>query len=613
MPADGRIVLQAWGRVEGVLRVGSEPARNQPIALHTLPMPRVIASTNPSDPAIRFAASSGRLDLSQTVRTDENGRFVFSRVIPGMASFTRTRNLPGGGRVTQTHTVANIDVAPGQTVQVEIGGTGRPVVGRVVVENAEERLPFLGAITLMTDQSRGSWRLPPNWATLNEQERAKAYSDLYRTMRPQLVASVDFDPDGTFRAEDIPAGQHTLLMSSQSMDPTGGPIEILADGQLTFTVPPIAGGRSDEPLDVGTVKARVRPTVKVGTLAPALEGAKADGGVFKLTELQGKFVLLAFAFDYGGFTQPNAEQLTRSAGALRDRAGRSDRLALVAVVLPQQGNTAKYSAPAMPGWTVVTVNDWREHVDPGYTNTPGTYLLDPQGRVVAKVSASGSAGYGVLDRTLETMNWRAPGVAVVMEKLGAESASPAFAFKTIPTIAKEDAGQNAMFSIVDGNKANFGGDVRIFNDGLGPTRDQDESLMCTFMPGSVEGRIKADLGRTIAVEQINSYAWYKDSHRWAQVYRVYGSDGTKAGFDPEPKNGTDPASCGWSLIAAVDTRETRGGTMLRDDDRGQSGVSIRGEAGAIGKYRYLLFVTFATETHNAWGQTFWSEIDVVGR
>lgn len=612
MPADGRIVLQPWGRVEGVLRVGSNPAADQPITLLGRMMPRLIPTTNPRGP-LQIIQGNANLMLSQTTRTDENGRFVFPRVMPGMATLAREfpRVFQDGRPESQMFTLANVDVAPGQTAQVEIGGTGRPVIGRVMLENADERLPFSGSITLMQDQPRTGWRPPSNWAALNEQERAKATADLARLMRPMLSMPISIDPDGSFRAEDIPAGQHMLRVSSESA--AGGMIEVLADGATAFTVPPIPGGRTDEPLDIGAVKARLRPMVKIGTVAPPLEGPTADGGAFKLADLRGKFVLLAFVFDHGAFRQPNADQLARSVAGLLDRAGGSDRLGLVAVMLPQRTNSSQYVAPSIPGWTVLAVNDWQQRLDPSYTNTPATYLLDPQGKVLAKVAPFGTASYGILDRTLENLNWRAPGVAVVMEKLASENASPAFAFKTIPTIAKDDAGQNATFSIVDGPKANFGGDLRIFNDGLGPRHERDESLMCTFMPGTVQARIGADLGKTIAVEQINSYAWYKDSHRWAQVYRVYGSDGATPGFNPEPKIGTDPASCGWSLIASVDTRETRGGTLLRDDDRGQSGVSIRGEAGPLGQYRYLLFVTFATETHNAWGQTFWSEIDVIGR
>ncbi|HEX2974131.1 MAG TPA: hypothetical protein VHP11_17490, partial [Tepidisphaeraceae bacterium] len=558
MPTDGRIALQAWGRVEGVLRIGGNTAPNQQIGLLSHVTPRVMASADPSSP-MRVAESGNNLILSQSVRADENGRFVFPRVLSGMAALTRDSSRPfqDGRRGTLRHTVARLDVLPNQTVQVEIGGTGRPVIGRVVLENADERLLFSGSIALMMDQTRPGPNMPPNWAMLSERERAKAYIDWYRTMRFPLAAPVSIDPDGSFRAEDIPAGQHAIRISSESV--TGGMIEVLAHGELTFTVPPIPGGRSDEPLDIGTVKARLRPMVKIGTFAPLLEGPTADGGTFKLADLRGKFVLLAFVFDHGGFRQPDAEQLTRSAATLRDRAGGSDRLGLVAAMLPQQANSQPSSASPIPGWTVLAVNDWRQRLEAGYTNTPGTYLLDPQGKVLAKVAPFGNASYGILDRTLELLNGSAPGVAVVVEKLPSESASPAFAFKTIPTIAKEDAGRNAIFSIVDGPKANFASGMEILNDGQGPRHETDESMMCTFMPGSVEGRIKADLGKVIAVEQINSYAWYKDSHRWAQVYRVYGSDGSQSGFDPEPKIGTNPATCGWSLIAAVDTREMRGG------------------------------------------------------
>jgi len=120
-------------------------------------------------------------------------------------------------------------------------------------------------------------------------------------------------------------------------------------------------------------------------------------------------------------------------------------------------------------------------------------------------------------------------------------------------------------------------------------------------------------GKAIDVEAINTYAWYKDSHRWNQVYRVYGSDGSAAGFNGAPKIGINPTSCGWTFIADIDTRDAPGGTDLRDNDRGESGVSIHGEKGALGKYRYLLFLTFVSETQNAYGQEFWAEIDIVGK
>ena len=42
-------------------------------------------------------------------------------------------------------------------------------------------------------------------------------------------------------------------------------------------------------------------------------------------------------------------------------------------------------------------------------------------------------------------------------------------------------------------------------------------------------------------------------------------------------------------------------------------MNIHADKGALGNYRYILFVTFASETHNSWGQEFWTEIDIVGK
>jgi hypothetical protein len=57
-------------------------------------------------------------------------------------------------------------------------------------------------------------------------------------------------------------------------------------------------------------------------------------------------------------------------------------------------------------------------------------------------------------------------------------------------------------------------------------------------------------------------------------------------------------------VTAVDTRN-------KDKAGGQHGVSIAGGAGALGKYRHLLFDVLPTEKDDPFGNTFYSEIDVV--
>ncbi|MGO9199499.1 MAG: DUF1080 domain-containing protein [Limisphaerales bacterium] len=64
---------------------------------------------------------------------------------------------------------------------------------------------------------------------------------------------------------------------------------------------------------------------------------------------------------------------------------------------------------------------------------------------------------------------------------------------------------------------------------------------------------------------------------------------------------------GSALLAKVDTRPKDG------EPGGQYGVSISDSDGLIGKYRYLLFDISRTEDADDFGNTFYSEIDVIDR
>ena len=65
------------------------------------------------------------------------------------------------------------------------------------------------------------------------------------------------------------------------------------------------------------------------------------------------------------------------------------------------------------------------------------------------------------------------------------------------------------------------------------------------------------LTHTIEVAQINSYSWHP-SARAPQLYRVWASDGSDPKFNAQPKANIDPRSCGWKIVATVDTRSRTG-------------------------------------------------------
>ena len=109
-----------------------------------------------------------------------------------------------------------------------------------------------------------------------------------------------------------------------------------------------------------------------------------------------------------------------------------------------------------------------------------------------------------------------------------------------------------------------------------------------------------DFGSEIEIAQVNTYSWHPNS-RGPQLYKLYASDGSDPKFNPDPKRGVDPSTCGWKLIALVSTLPEQG------DDGGQYAASVSN----VGKYRYLLFDCYVTELYDNWGNTFYSEIDVI--
>jgi hypothetical protein len=187
------------------------------------------------------------------------------------------------------------------------------------------------------------------------------------------------------------------------------------------------------------------------------------------------------------------------------------------------------------------------------------------------------------------------------------SASAAFKFKQIASPIKDDAAAKAKLLLVDGELDGNGAELSALTDGVLPTDEDEPAKNLFFNAGTGGGRVQMDFGSVIEIAQINTYSWHPNT-RGPQLYRVWASDGTAAKFNAEPRADIDPATCGWKLITSVDTRP-----KAQEEEGGQYAVSITDASGSVGKYRYLLFAFFVAETADEFGNTFYSEIDVVKR
>jgi len=185
--------------------------------------------------------------------------------------------------------------------------------------------------------------------------------------------------------------------------------------------------------------------------------------------------------------------------------------------------------------------------------------------------------------------------------------NPEFKFKSVPSPSRDDVATKARVLMVDGEADSNSAGIEALTDGVLPTSDDQPRRNFFITAGSGGARLLIDLGRLIEVAQINSYSWHPNS-RAPQVYRVWASDGTDAKFIAEPKANVDPHTVGWQVLATVDTRSDDA-----DKDGGQFGVSIANPNGGLGRFRYLLFDCYVTEVADNFGNTFYSEIDVVAK
>jgi len=180
-------------------------------------------------------------------------------------------------------------------------------------------------------------------------------------------------------------------------------------------------------------------------------------------------------------------------------------------------------------------------------------------------------------------------------------------FRMVPSPSRTDAATGAELTLVDGRRDPNGGDLDRLHDGGVPAGDDRPDDCFFFAAGTSGGRILVDLGSAIWIEQVNTYSWHRDT-RGPQVYELYAGDEAADGFELRPQAERDPAEAGWRRVASVDTRPAAGGG---GEPGGQYAVSVFDSDGPIGKYRYLLFDVSRTEDQDSFGNTFYSEIDVI--
>jgi hypothetical protein len=179
-------------------------------------------------------------------------------------------------------------------------------------------------------------------------------------------------------------------------------------------------------------------------------------------------------------------------------------------------------------------------------------------------------------------------------------------FRSLPSPAANDAAQGHTFELIDGQLDPNGGGLPCLTDGRVPESDDHPQANLFFRAGSDGGRLHLDLGRNISLAAIHTFSWHANT-RGPQVYTVYAAVANPTILNPSPKRGTDPTTCGWTKLASVNTVPP----PIREPG-GAHGVRITAESdNSLGQFRHLLFDILPTEKNDPFGNTFFSEIDVI--
>lgn len=205
---------------------------------------------------------------------------------------------------------------------------------------------------------------------------------------------------------------------------------------------------------------------------------------------------------------------------------------------------------------------------------------------------------------------------VVVERQSRSRATAEYRFSEIAPPALDDAASGGQWSVISGTPDPAGGGLSKLNDGQLPRTSDQPRENFFFAPATQGGRVQLDLEHAIDVSQIRSYSWHV-AERAPQVYTVYGCDPQdEDSVLLRPVAPVDPTTCGWTLIASVDTRPNTVDRRLRPSAvGGQVGVRIFADKENtqrnLGRYRYLLFAIEPAQPNARFSNTFFSEIDVL--
>jgi beta-lactamase regulating signal transducer with metallopeptidase domain/protocatechuate 3,4-dioxygenase beta subunit len=375
-----RLQARAYGRIEGRYLIGDRITANRPIELTGLLQ----------DDSTRSVA----LFFTQKTRTDAEGRFAFDKVvpIPGLRIARRDpqKTLPGIWSMGEP-----VHVEDGQTASVVVGGRGKAIIGRFEApEGWDKPVDFTDRCRVSVSSNRGNSPYPLELIRGKTSLNDHAWSDWSQAWRKtpegrayadaRVAIAVSLAPDGSFRIDDVPPGDYRITIRvNEENTRDRGPF---AEFSREIVIPPIPGGRSDDPLDLGPLRLKARTYLKAGDPAPAFVVTTVDGKRLSVpNDFRGKFLLL----DIGAIWEDQSRLQVTRMNEVFARFGKDDRFALLSLVMAaDRPDSRTFVAEKGEAWPQAIVGPLSNPIAEAYgieeSNIFGAILIGPDGKIVAR-------------------------------------------------------------------------------------------------------------------------------------------------------------------------------------------------------------------------------------
>jgi len=248
------IELTPWARLEGTFRAGPKVVPNVTMEYYS----NAVHSYGEGQPSIftHYRATTG-----------PDGAFSFDRVFAGGGRLGRNiiYMVDEGATEVASSKKVSVMLEPGETKQVNVGGDGRPVIGKferakgfqekvlwnfatifVAPDIPQPKFPNVPAAVQNDAKRREAWW--KEWQLTPEGQAHKAMTEAnQRISDTAAYFTASVAPDGTFQLDDVPPGSYKLDIRFDNQQAAAGGLR-----DLKFKVED--DGSSGEAVDLGVLE-----------------------------------------------------------------------------------------------------------------------------------------------------------------------------------------------------------------------------------------------------------------------------------------------------------------------------------------------------------------------